>query len=64
MQNKQESKEYILELLQEGIMIISKKNDKKNINQSLSRSVVAYQENDFKVEFMNSVFKNMVGFPS
>jgi hypothetical protein len=53
-----------LELLQEGIMIISRKNDKKNLNQSLSKSVIAYQENDFKVEFMNSVFKNMVGFPT
>ena len=44
-------------------MILSKKNDKKSLNQNLlkSKSGIVIQENDFKIEFMNSVFKNMVG---
>ena len=45
-------------------MIISKKIDKKIVNHSISKSVIVNQENDFKVEFMNSVFKKMVGIPA
>ncbi len=49
-------------------MIISKKNDKKNdkknLNHSISKSMIGNQENDFKIEFMNSVFKKMVGIPA
>ncbi len=43
LQTKQESKEYILDILQEGIMIISQKFDKRKTSRNLSMNQAEYQ---------------------
>jgi hypothetical protein len=64
-EKKQESKEYILEMLQEGIMIISQKFENLQADISFNHNSKASElqptfpidKNDFQIEFINSFFK-------